>query len=58
MPETHARRALSGRELSFTVLAPLGSWLGRGTLRVLRVRESGSGIELITGYEAYEPHDP
>ncbi|MDQ6823378.1 MAG: hypothetical protein M3Z07_02645 [Candidatus Eremiobacteraeota bacterium] len=58
MPETHARRALSGRELSFTVLAPLGSWLGRGTLRVLRVRESAGCIELVTGYEAYERNDP
>ena len=58
MPETHARRALCGRDLSFTVLAPLGSWLGRGTLRVLRVREDGGCIELITGYEAYERRDP
>lgn len=57
MPETHARRALNGRELSLTVLAPLGSWLGRGTLRVLRVREAGGRFELITGYEAYERHD-
>lgn len=54
MPETHARRALCGRELSFTVLAPLGSWLGRGTLRVLRVREADGALELITGYESYE----
>ena len=58
MPETRARRALSGRELSFSVLAPLGAWLGRGTLRVLRVRESDDGIELVTGYEAYERLDP
>ena len=54
MPETHARRVLNGRNLSFSVIAPLGSWLGRGTLRVLRVREAGGCIELITGYEAYE----
>lgn len=54
MPEVHARRALCGRKLSFSVLAPLGPWLGRGTLRVLRVREADGDLELIAGYESYE----
>ncbi|MEO6913270.1 MAG: hypothetical protein ABI182_04545 [Candidatus Baltobacteraceae bacterium] len=53
LPEAAARRLLSGHPLSFAVLAPVGSWLGCGVLRVLRVRESDDGIELITGYESY-----
>ncbi len=53
MPETAARRLLSDRPLSLRVLAPIGAWFGCGKLRVLRVRESDDGIELITGYESY-----
>lgn len=53
MPEAAARRLLSDRPLSFALLAPVGPWLGCGTLRVLRVRESGERIELIAGYESY-----
>ncbi len=36
MPEVDARRALAGRRVRFSVLAPFGRWLGCGTLRVLR----------------------
>ncbi|MGZ3504154.1 MAG: hypothetical protein ACXVAG_02015 [Vulcanimicrobiaceae bacterium] len=53
MPEVDARRALSGRALVFSVLAPVGAYLGRGTLRVLRVREQHESIELVCGYESY-----
>ncbi|MDQ2680500.1 MAG: hypothetical protein M3Y21_05690 [Candidatus Eremiobacteraeota bacterium] len=53
MPETVARRLLGARPLALSVLAPVGPWLGRGTLRVLRVRESLDGIELTVGYESY-----
>ena len=38
MPETQARRELRGRVGAFSVLAPVGSFAGRGALRVLRVR--------------------
>ncbi|HEY8298761.1 MAG TPA: hypothetical protein VIG32_12160 [Candidatus Baltobacteraceae bacterium] len=61
MPETDARRALSGRALVFSVLAPVGSYAGVGTLRVLRVRVVPGApleperIELACGYESYTP---
>jgi hypothetical protein len=58
MPEVDARRALSGRALVFSVLAPVGLNLGRGTLRVLRIREVQETIELVCGYESYVRLDP
>jgi hypothetical protein len=55
MPEVEARRALSGRIGAFSVLAPVGSFAGRGTLRVLRVRsDDEERLELTCGYESYE----
>ena len=69
MPEVEARRALSGRIAAFSVLAPVGSFAGKGTLRVLRVTArrpevskdpevtKGDSIELTCGYESYEPFD-
>lgn len=64
MPETRARRALSGRDIVLRVLAPVGAYAGRGSLRVLRASvlrraadESGDGVELVCGYEAYEPFE-
>jgi hypothetical protein len=61
MPEVDARRALAGRPIAFSVLAPVGAYAGRGTLRVLRVRpnsfdgaQGDNGVELICGYEAYD----
>ena len=57
MPEVQARAALAGRRLRLRVLAPLGSWLGVGTLRVLRARESGDLIDLDCGYESYAPFE-
>ena len=59
MPEVDARRALAGQAVSLRVLAPVGHYAGRGALRVLRVRpferEERPVIELVCGYEAYEP---
>jgi hypothetical protein len=55
MPETQARRALSGEIARFRVLAPLGAFAGQGVLRVLRARACGGGIELVCGYESYDP---
>jgi hypothetical protein len=56
MPEVEARRALSGRIGAFSVLAPVGSYAGKGVLRVLRVRSAqDERIELTCGYESYEP---
>jgi hypothetical protein len=54
MPEVHARAALAGRRVRLSVLAPVGDWLGRGTLRVLRTTERDGAIELVCGYESYE----
>ncbi|HET9097625.1 MAG TPA: hypothetical protein VFN37_13270 [Candidatus Baltobacteraceae bacterium] len=56
MPETQARRALRGRGLRLRVLAPVGAYAGRGSLRVLRAKPLGDAgdIELVCGYEAYE----
>lgn len=55
MPETQARRALSGRRVLLRVLAPVGHYAGRGALRVLRARPSADeAVELVCGYERYE----
>jgi hypothetical protein len=53
MPEVEARAALSGRRLHVRVIAPYGSWLGAGALRVLRASERDGVIELDCGYESY-----
>lgn len=55
LPETIARRALGRRLAAFSVLAPLGAYAGRGTLRVLRVRSEGEAVDLVCGYDSYEP---
>jgi hypothetical protein len=57
MPEVQARAALSGRRLRLRVLAPFGSWLGVGALRVLRASERDGVIDLDCGYESYARRD-
>jgi phage replication-related protein YjqB (UPF0714/DUF867 family) len=57
MPEVHARAALAGRAVRFSVLAPVGGWLGHGTLRVLRTIERDGTIELVCGYDSYERYE-
>lgn len=55
MPEVDARHALGDRRLRVSVLAPYGSWVGCGVLRVLRVKSADDGTaELTVGYESYE----
>jgi len=55
MPEVEARSALRSRRLRTNLLAPYGSWLGCGTLRVLRVKIGEDGAaDLTVGYESYE----
>ena len=55
VPEVEARAALRHRSLRFSLLAPYGTWLGRGALRVLRLRtEDDESTELVAGYESYE----
>jgi hypothetical protein len=54
LPEVDARRALGDRRLRLSLLAPFGPWVGRGTLRVLRVANGSDAIELTVGYESYE----
>lgn len=53
LPYVQARAALSGRRLRLSVLAPVGNWLGVGTLRVLRAIEREDEISLVCGYESY-----
>jgi hypothetical protein len=68
MPEVEARAALRGRAIRVSVLAPVGTWLGVGRLRVLRALERPAAlafrqaqdeteqplVELVCGYESYE----
>lgn len=55
MPEVDTRRALRDRRLRVNVLAPYGSWVGCGRLRVLRVKSADDGsTDLTVGYESYE----
>ena len=57
LPEVDARRALAGHRLRLSLLAPFGRWIGRGSLRVLRVACGGDSTELTVGYESYERLD-
>jgi len=57
MPEVQARAALAGRRVHLHVIAPLGAWLGVGTLRVLRATDAGDVVNLDCGYESYAPFD-
>lgn len=53
--EVDARRALRGRRLRFSILAPYGPWAGCGALRVLRLKTVGDeSAEVVAGYERYE----
>jgi hypothetical protein len=54
LPEVDARRALRDHRLRFSLLVPFGHWIGRGTLRVLRVAHGDDSTELTVGYESYE----
>lgn len=54
LPEVQARRALGDRRIRLHVLAPYGSWIGYGVLRVLRMKVNDEKeVELIAGYESY-----
>ena len=59
MPEAQARRALGDRPVRLQMLAPYGAWIGRGALRVLRMRvleaDGEKEVELTVGYESYHP---
>ena len=55
VPEVAARRILREHRLRFSVLAPFGAWIGRGTLRVLRLKvNDDESADLTVGYESYE----
>jgi hypothetical protein len=61
MTDVEARRALTGRELRYRILSPLGAWMGRGNLRVLRVKaleDNPAGLDVTLGYESYEKCRP
>ena len=58
MRDVEARYALRERPLRYTVLTPVGAYMGVGALRVLRVREEGNAergdfVDVVLGYEAY-----
>lgn len=56
--EVDARRALRGRRVHFSVLAPYGPWVGCGALRVLRLKTAeDDSAELVAGYERYERYE-
>ena len=57
LPEVHVRRLLADRPLRLQMLCPPYPALGVGTLRVLRIRERGSALDLVAGYENYERLD-
>jgi hypothetical protein len=60
MPEVQARRRLGSRVTTLSVLAPVGSVAGKGTLRVLRVSparpeaDAGESVALTCGYDSYD----
>jgi len=53
MTDVQARRAVGDRRVRICVLAPVGTWMGSGALRVLRVRALDDGLDLTLGYESY-----
>jgi hypothetical protein len=60
LPEVEARRALRGRRIRMHMIAPIGAWVGCGTLRVLRATlragdtsDAQEIAELAVGYESY-----
>jgi len=56
--EVDARRALQGRRVHLSVLAPYGPWVGCGALRVLRLKTlEDESAELVAGYERYERYE-
>jgi hypothetical protein len=56
--EVDARRALRGRRVHFSVLAPYGPWVGCGALRVLRLKTADDeSAEIVAGYERYERYE-
>ena len=56
VPEVQARLALRGHALRLHVLAPYGTWIGCGALRVLRLKmNDDESAELTVGYESYQP---
>lgn len=54
VPEVLARRALGDRPIRLQMLVPVGSWIGCGALRVLRLKvDEGGFADLTVGYESY-----
>jgi hypothetical protein len=52
-----ARSMLGDRAVRVRMLLPPYAALGCGTLRALRIAEHDERIEIVAGYEAYEPLD-
>jgi hypothetical protein len=62
MPEVQARRALesAGSQLRLVIARPVFAALGRGQLRVLRIRpvKEETDLEVVAGYDSYERIEP
>lgn len=55
MDHVEAREKLGGRIARFSILHPVVPSVGRGKLRVLRIKESEDhGLDVTAGYESYE----
>ena len=54
LPEVRARRVLGDRQIRLHLLAPYGTWVGCGTLRVLRLKiNEDRSADMTAGYESY-----
>ncbi len=54
LDEFSVRAALRDRDVRLRLLVPPFPALGVGTLRVLRVKELETTVEVIAGYDRYE----
>ena len=54
LPLADVRAMVPAERLHVQLLAPHARALGVGTLRVLRVRETPAGLDVVAGYERYE----
>lgn len=54
LPYTRAIEALTGRDVTLTVITPPYPALGRGTLHVVRASHEGDTVHLEATYDDYE----
>jgi hypothetical protein len=54
VPYTKAIELLDGRDVNLTVVTPGYPAIGRGVLRVVRVKEDGDSVHLDLSYDDYD----